>query len=231
MASCLHDLSALGDHGLAALMVAMLAAGLGGGLHCAGMCGPFVIAQLEAGAAARPGGFLLLPYHLGRMTGYALLGAVAGLAGAVLSLASRGPLLAVPLLAAATILVLQAFGRLPHLPPPPGLSRLLAPLTRRVVGAAGRLRGYSLGLMLSALPCGLLYAALAAAAGAGSAAAGALAMAAFAVGTMPALMGVGLVGRLFGRRFGGTFARLRPAMLGFNALLLASLAGRMLLVA
>lgn len=229
MASCLHDLAALGDHGLIALMLAMATAGLGSGLHCAGMCGPFVIAQIEAGAAARPGGFLLLPYHLGRMTGYAMLGAVAGLVGALLSLGSWTPLLAAPLLLAAAIMGLQAAGRLPHLAPPAWLLRVAAPLTRRVVATAGRLRGFSLGLMLSALPCGLIYAALAAAAGAGSAAAGALVMAAFAVGTMPALMGVGTVGRLFGRRFGGTFARARPVLLGFNALMLAGLAGRMLL--
>ncbi len=231
MASCLHDLAALGDHGLIALMAAMVAAGLGSGLHCAGMCGPFVIAQIEAGGAARAGGFLLLPYHLGRLTGYALLGAVAGFVGAMLSLGTWTPLLAAPLLIAAAIMGLQAAGRLPHLAPPPRLLRLVDPVMRRVVTAAGRLHGFPLGLMLSALPCGLIYAALAAAAGAGSATAGALAMAAFAVGTMPALMGVGTVGRLFGRRFGGAFARARPVLLGFNALLLAGLAGRMLMTA
>ena len=58
-----------------------------------------------------------------------------------------------------------------------------------------------LGLSLSALPCGLLYGALVAAASAGSALAGALAMAAFALGTVPALVGVGLLGRFFGRRW------------------------------
>ncbi len=47
------------------------------------------------------------------------------------------------------------------------------------------------GLMLSALPCGLLYGALAGAAATGSALGGALAMAAFVTGTVPALVGRG----------------------------------------
>ena len=51
-----------------------------------------------------------------------------------------------------------------------------------------------LGLLLSALPCGLLYAALAAAAASGSALAGGLALLAFVDRTMPALSGAALLG-------------------------------------
>ena len=51
-----------GDAGGLALLAAMLLAGLvGGGTHCIGMCGPFVLAQttarLESVPAAVRGGF------------------------------------------------------------------------------------------------------------------------------------------------------------------------------
>lgn len=86
LANCLHDLTAIGPGGVLAVAPALFLAGLAGGFtHCAGMCAPFVLAQ--AGTAASRGGegmvarlcgAALLPYHLGRMLGYAPLGALAG---------------------------------------------------------------------------------------------------------------------------------------------------------
>lgn len=100
-----------------------------------------------------------------------------------------------------------------------------------LLAAPGGWRGVGLGLLLSALPCGLLYGALAAAAAAGSALGGALAMAAFCAGTVPALVGIALAGRFFGRR-AGTRLRLASAVLhALNALLLAGLAWRLLMQA
>ena len=96
-ALCVHDLAALGPDGLAAVAAALFLAGLAGGAtHCAGMCGPFVLAQVAAradrantgGALRRLGGAALLPYHAGRLLGYALLGAVAGGAAGLLAAAT-----------------------------------------------------------------------------------------------------------------------------------------------
>jgi len=219
-ADCLHDLAVLGPGGLAALMGALFMAGLAGGAtHCAGMCAPFVLAQAAAGADRFAGGGMLrrlsgaalLPYHLGRMLGYGLLGALAGGAAGFVTVASGLRYGLAALLALAALLMFaQAAQRLdmarllawlPHLPG----ARLPGFLQARLgslLAAPQGLRGVALGLMLSALPCGLLYAPLAAAAASGSALAGALAMLAFVAGTMPALMGVALLGRLFGRRSG-----------------------------
>lgn len=221
---CLQDPALLAPvGGLWALAAALFVMGLAGGAtHCAGMCAPFVLVQVAAraessaggGALRRLSGAALLPYHLGRMTGYAVLGGtVGGLAGllAVAAGAWRWPLAALLALAALLLLgqgVAGGWARmLPHLPAAPfpeALRRRLGPL----LSSPGRARGFLLGLLLSALPCGLLYGALAAAAAAGSATGGALAMAAFCAGTVPGLVGVGLLGRLFGRRFGPA---LRPA--------------------
>src|SRR4051812_47429716 len=75
----------------AGLALSLFLAGLSGSaMHCVGMCGPFVLGQVMADAAhVGPGGYgewrrlagaALAPYHLGRLTAYAGLGAIAGAA-------------------------------------------------------------------------------------------------------------------------------------------------------
>ncbi|WP_165585532.1 sulfite exporter TauE/SafE family protein [Roseococcus sp. SYP-B2431] len=235
LSDCLHGLAALGADGVLALTGTMLLAGLAGGAtHCAGMCGPFVIAQtLQApagGRLVRLAGLPLLPYQLGRATGYAALGAAAGGAVGLASLGVSRSLLALPLVLAAALMLVQAASGLPlparlriplpHLPMPAMPAGLLRP------GPAGPGRRFLLGLMLSALPCGLLYAALAAAAASGSALAGAIAMLAFVAGTVPALTGVAVLGRFFGRRFGRGLRVLGGIALVANAGVLLALALR-----
>lgn len=240
IADCLHGLQALAPGGgVPALMLALFVMGLAGGAtHCSGMCAPFVLAQTAAVAGADTGGTVLrrlsgaalLPYHLGRMLGYAGLGAVAGGTAGLLALASGayGPVLsallalgAVMMLAQGSSLVRAWLPRGPALRLPAAVRRRVSTLLSDPLGW----RGVVLGLLLSALPCGLLYAALAAAAAAGSALGGALAMAAFVAGTMPALIGVGVLGRLFGRRW----TSLRPVAAGLclvNAVVLGVMAVR-----
>jgi sulfite exporter TauE/SafE len=71
----------------------------------------------------------------------------------------------------------------------------------RVIARASRLGDFPLGLALGFLPCGVLYGALAAAASTGNAWMGSAAMAAFALGTAPGLIAVGVGGAFFARRF------------------------------
>ncbi|GGG43676.1 membrane protein [Caldovatus sediminis] len=241
LASCLHDLSLLGPGGVAAMAGALFLAGLAGGAtHCVGMCAPFVLAQAAAtadraasgGTLRRLAGAALLPYQAGRMLGYGALGALAGGAAGLATQASGVRYLLAALLAVAAILMLgQASARLaawlPRLPAPrlpAGIERRLAPLLAAPTGW----RGVALGLMLSALPCGLLYGALAAAAASGSALGGAIGMVAFVLGTVPALGGVALLGRLFGRSgIGGPALRAAGAALfTLNGLVLAGMAVR-----
>jgi uncharacterized protein len=107
-------------HADAALGVAgiLCAAALFGGFaHCAAMCGPFVLMQLEPGAPmlhrlARLRRTALPGYQLGRMTTYMLLGAAAGGLGASLvELTAFRRLFAVLLGAAALCFLLQAVAR------------------------------------------------------------------------------------------------------------------------
>ena len=235
LGSCLHALDALGPDGLPALMGALFLTGLAGGAsHCAAMCGPFVLAQMAngtgsgGGGLARLSGALLLPYHLGRGLGYAALGAVAGgLSAVAVQLPGLG--LVPPLLLGLAGLAMLARAvpalgvRLPQGRP----GRLVMPGLGRLLDGPGRGRALLLGLLLSALPCGLLYAALAAAAASGSALAGALAMLAFVLGTMPALVALALLGGFFRRRAEPLLRRIAPLLHGFNALVLLALAVRL----
>jgi sulfite exporter TauE/SafE len=84
-----------------------------------------------------------------------------------------------------------------------------------------------LGLLLSALPCGLLYAALAGAAATGSALAGAIAMAAFVAGTTPALFGVALLGRFFLRGRGAMTQAVAVGLFALNGVVLGAMAWRL----
>ena len=95
------------------------------------------------------------------------------------------------------------------------------PLTRT-------LRGYPLGVALGFLPCGILYAALAAAAATGSPWYGGIAMFCFGMGKVPSLVAVGLFGAASGHRFRRGLTALTPAVLLFNAGVLALLGVRLL---
>ena len=227
----------------AGLLPGLLLAGMAGSaMHCVPMCGPFVLGQVADRMARVPavrlcefqriGGGLLLPYHLGRITTYAGLGAVVAAMGSTLSrlplldpafgLASAGCRPAV-LLQALRRLVPRLRGLVPDAAAaPPAFVRLIVRLGGRV-DRSTRLGGLLLGLVLGFLPCGFLYAALTAASASGGPAAGALAMAAFGLGTVPSLVAVGIAGHAAGRRWQSAAATVAPGVMLLNAALLAAL--------
>lgn len=232
----LHEISALP----AGLPLTLFAAGVAGSLvHCVGMCGPFVLAQVVSDADGARGrgygewqrlaGAALLPYHLGRLTTYSALGAIAGGATALFTATTGFAWLSAVLLAlAAGLMLLQALGLTlgAHAPFAATVSRLAAPLSR----ARGPLARYAFGVVLGLLPCGLLYGALAAAAGTGAPAEAALAMAGFALGTMPALVAAGFLGVIVRRRLRGLAVWLATPLLVGNALVMLALAAQRLTV-
>lgn len=186
-----------------ALLPAMLALGLASGLHCVGMCGGIVTAfsarrtiALVPARRPRP-----LAFNAGRIATYAALGAAAGALGGAVPL-MQGALPAQTMLFvlanAALILAglyLAGAGRLLG-----RLEGLAAPLWRRVQPAAlalmrarSPLAPFGAGMVWGLLPCAMVYGALAAATLAGGAPGGALAMLAFGLGTLPWLLGAGVL--------------------------------------
>ncbi len=219
------------------LPLALLLAGLAGSLvHCAGMCGPFVLGQVVADSEHRRGrygewqrlaGAALLPYHLGRLTTYTALGAVAGTATALVAATTGFAWLSAALLVlGALLMILQAIGLAVGAASP--LSRLVARLAAPLSASRHPAGRYALGLVLGLLPCGLLYGALAAAAGTGNAGDGAVAMLAFGGGTLPALIGVGWLGLLLRRRLRSMAHWVATPLLVVNGLVMLGMASQRL---
>jgi sulfite exporter TauE/SafE len=222
------------------LLIGLFVAGVAGSVvHCAPMCGAFVLGQMSERMARLPEARfcewqriengMLLPYHFGRLTTYSVLGmAAAESAG----LFGRSPLfgrLSGVLLAVAAMLFLALamrriwpsaawFDRAPR-----SWGRLLSRATRSIPrGTAGG--EFLLGIALGFLPCGFLYAALAAAAASGRAVVGAAAMLAFGLGTVPSLMVVGIAGHAAGRTWQRGVAVVGPILMALNAMLLLAVA-------
>ncbi|KIL99642.1 putative membrane copper tolerance protein [Paramagnetospirillum magnetotacticum MS-1] len=225
------------------LLLGLFVTGLVGSLtHCGGMCGPFVLSQCAARMQAIPlermtemrrlAGAALLPYHLGRAATYGALGALAASFGGILGGGGSFRLLAAGLLGVAAFLLLAM--ALPGIKALGGaggdsrwaqsVGRLAGPLFARPFG----LRGWALGVLLGFIPCGLLYAALAAAAAGGNGVAGAFGMLAFWAGTVPMLVLVAMVGQAALSHWRAPLLRAAPALLVLNAGMLGFMAWQLL---
>jgi uncharacterized protein len=215
---------------------AALAAGLlSGASHCLGMCGPLVASLGLASGAGRAGPGALptalrqlpwrqLPYHLGRVTTYAALGAVMGATGAFVNVAGRlaGVGEAVAVLGG-VVMVLLGLGLAGVSGP---LRRLEAAggawlhgLVRRVGAGAGL---YPLGLLLGFLPCGASWTIFLGSAASGGPVPGLLLALAFGLGTIPGLLLLGALTALLGQRARGWLQRaggLLVALMGLHFLL------------
>jgi len=176
--------------------VSALVLGLGGGLHCAGMCGPLMMALFSSADAASRLRFRVA-YHMGRLLTYALIGLVFGLlgrgfhvagwqravsvvAGVLLlfggALASRWSLDAWLVRSVGWVKVLFRMG-----------------LGRKTIGSL-----VFLGMVNGFLPCGLVYAAGVSAAASRNPLAGALSMVVFGLGTLPLLWVIDRLGQRLG---------------------------------
>ena len=189
------------------LAVTGLLMGLAGSPHCIAMCGA-ACAGIGQAAAPRTARAMAL-FQLGRLLGYASLGALAaasmqGLGWLTVHSAALRPLWSLVHVAAAVLgLALLVLGRQP-LWLELGARRLWLRVREatRTMGLAAPL---GIGTAWALLPCGLLYSAVMVAALADSAADGAVVMALFALGSGAALWaGPWLMLRL-GRQGRGTW--------------------------
>lgn len=192
-----------------ALCGAVLLASLLGNLHCAGMCGPFVafVAGIDGQHGARRYA-AQSAYHLSRLVAYVAIGAAAGLLGAALDLgAALAGVRDIAAIAAGAMMVLIGGASLlrqlgyatARFDAPVLAHRWLVQGQRFAIRLPPTPRAALIGALTALLPCGWLYAFAITAAGAGSAWGGAVTMAAFWIGTLPALVAIGVgVNRLAG---------------------------------
>jgi sulfite exporter TauE/SafE len=206
--------------GEASYLVPLLG-GLAGSAHCLGMCGPFALAIAQGGHA--PTRTLL--YNTGRIGTLLGLGAVSGALGAAVTAqgpaAFAGRILA---LAAGThmlAIALEGLGMTRALGERAGtmvratVGRVLAPVLR----APGMAAPLAFGALNALLPCHLIYAFAAQAAATASPVSGTLVMAAFGLGTLPAMLGAGLLGHRLAPRLRASLSRLAALLVLAFALL------------
>lgn len=194
-------------------IVAGLAFGFVGSVHCIGMCGPLALSLPGKEAARwRYVGERLL-YNLGRACTYALLGAVIGVVGrgAALTGAQQWVSIGIGGLMMLGALVPWVSRQVKQLEQWPAqfLSRVLRPIQSLYKrGGAGAM--FVVGILNGVLPCGFVYVALATALTAGDIATSMAFMAAFGLGTIPAMFGVSVAGRLMPAPWRARLYRLVP---------------------
>ena len=190
------------------LLIPIIAASLLGSAHCAAMCGGFVVAYAGSdsnGVSRR----VHLAYHAGRFLAYTSLGALAGLLGRAVDLAGAAAGYATTAaIIAGSLLVLWGLAALLEsqgVALPKLRLRSLSTHSARLIGGlelhSRSARAFALGTCSALLPCGWLYAFAVSAAGTASPLWGAAVMAAFWSGTVPALLGMGVLAARFARPF------------------------------
>lgn len=197
---------------MSTLVVPALLMGLFGGAHCIVMCGG-VSSMLCAGQPS-PSSSYSLAYNAGRVGSYTLFGLVVGTLG-TLQLGLPMDVVRFGFRAVAALCMLTVGLHLMGLPSfVKALEQIGAPVWRRVAPLARRLlplrtpwHALLAGGLWGLMPCGLLYGALALAASAESPSLGALTMAAFAIGTLPVMLAVGLLARGVVVAFARTWVR------------------------
>ena len=174
--------------------------GLLGGGHCAGMCGGIVGAVSLSLPGSRPRIGFLLAYNLGRITSYGIAGLLAGAVGAssffldhvlpverVLYALASVMLILLGLYLAGIwrgVVVLETAGG--------KLWRHVQPWSKRFLPVRTLPQALALGGIWGWLPCGLVYSIVVAALATGSPGRGAALMLAFGLGTLPALLAMGM---------------------------------------
>ena len=170
---------------------AAFVAGLVTSLHCAGMCGPLACSLMPVrGTAGQPAAdpqTVSTVYHLSRLAGYAVLGALAGgLGRAPLTWMSQSALRFLPwVLVLFFVALALRWDR--YLPKIPVLGRLTWKLQAWMRGRSRVQAAAALGFATPLLPCGPLYFLVSLALLSGSPLRGVEFMLAFGLGTVPLL--------------------------------------------
>jgi hypothetical protein len=180
--------------------------GLFSSLHCIGMCGSIIgTLTLSLSPEIRNNKTRLLPYvfnyNLGRVTSYTIAGGLAGIIG-VLMIMPFGELHGHRILQLLSALVMMSAGlyiagwfpRFAYIEKI-GIHfwKKIEPYGRKLISVKTHTQAYLFGMVWGWLPCGLVYTALAISATEGDVAKSALTMLAFGIGTLPAVMGMGIM--------------------------------------
>ena len=178
---------------------ALFVVGLLTSLHCVAMCGGINLAQSAASAqSGKKISASNIQYNAGRLISYTIVGGIVGVLGSVLRI-STGVQAAIQI-AAAVFMVLMSLNMLDL-----GVLKGVMPtlpqgLRARLLGE-GKNSSLWIGLVNGLMPCGPLQAMQLYALSTGSWTMGALSMACFCLGTIPLMLGFGLVSGRLNKQF------------------------------
>ena len=193
----------------------------GGFTHCIGMCGPFVLTQASNRLENIPienfshfkklQNLALIPYHLGRITTYSIIGIFCSILTTNLDDFAGFRMISAILLIIAAFIFIHLFfeGKVFNKIKIPSVLRnkIRLPFNSKILKKAlsflfanpRGLKGYTLGLILGFLPCGLLYAAFAIIATISNPAIAAIGMIIFGISTFPSLFFTAFGGQIFSK--------------------------------
>jgi sulfite exporter TauE/SafE len=198
--------------------------GLLGSVHCIGMCGPLVMA-LPISHKTNPQKIAaLVLYHAGKITSYALLGVLFGLFGSQLPLFGLQQNLSIVIGVTMLLYVLYVFvlkSKRIHLAGIKHLNQLIVKGLGYFLKSISPISFLWIGMLNGLLPCGMIYIALTSALATQHVFEGGLFMAFFGLGTMPALLMVGLGGQFMSYNYRRSIQKLLPVfILGMGLLLI-----------
>ncbi|MCC6972091.1 MAG: sulfite exporter TauE/SafE family protein, partial [Phycisphaerales bacterium] len=189
--------------------------GLAGSLHCAGMCGPLLLAVNPPGKTWQDTLTRSATYHAGRILIYAALGLFFGYVGKgfavagfqkIISIAGGGVMIVMALATWRFEQIVRAL---------PGMNRFFEWVQTqigRTLRRQSHSASFSLGALNGLLPCGLVYAALAGAISTTEGVEGAAFMILFGLGTLPLLLATSLLGKT-ARTFRARLRWVQPVLL------------------
>jgi sulfite exporter TauE/SafE len=180
------------------------------------MCGPIALA-LPLGQASTEKKWLgSLVYNSGRISTYALLGALFGTLGKGFTLMGTQQQLSVFFGALIVLSVFIPYTVKSQLNPGSALSRWISLVKQKMRGFLQQ-RSFSslylIGVLNGLLPCGLVYLAVAGAIASGQPLAGAWFMALFGLGTLPVMWSVALLGNFLSLKVRSLVTRSMPVMI------------------
>ena len=180
--------------------------GLFSSMHCIGMCGSIIgTLTLSLSPEIRNNKKNLLPfvfnYNFGRITSYTIAGAMLGGIELLLTLPlgeAHGhrvlQIISALFMASAGLYIAGWFPRFAYIEKTGTFFwKKIEPHGRKLIPVKNLTNAYLFGIVWGWLPCGLVYAALTLAATTGDLTKSALTMFSFGLGTLPAVMGVGIM--------------------------------------
>lgn len=206
-------------------LIALFITGLLTSVHCIAMCGGINLSQ-SVGTSESSQGKLRKPllYNLGRVVSYTVIGGIAGGIGSALFIS--GIVKGIIMLIAAVFMILMSLSMLGWIPwrftprMPAGAA----------AGAAKAKQGkgpFVVGLLNGLMPCGPLQAMQIYALSTGTVLLGALSMFLFSLGTVPLMLGAGLVFSFLKGRYTRVITRVSAVLIMLIAVVMLSNAGNL----